>query len=334
MHLSAHIPSEGPSEKVLSLARLADSLGFRSVNCGHIASRDSFTTLGAIAVQTRNVALGTSVVPIYTRTPASMAQSAATVDDLSGGRFRLGLGVGHRVTMGDWHGQRIGRPTAEMREYVSIVRAILTGQQAPAGERWSSTFALMGFRPRADLPIHLAGLSPAMLRLAGEIADGVVLWSTPPQYIRDVVLPEVAAGRARVGRSMDGFAVQAVVASACGGERAAVLDGARTALHRYLGLPFYRAMFAAAGFSAQIEAYDTASNREAQKAAIGEDFVETLCLLGDEDDLLDGIRRYEQAGATELLLASVPGTDLEPVLSAAGRAITNDRAAGSVAESV
>src|SRR4029077_9657875 len=91
--------------------------------------------------------LATAVAPIYHRSPASMAQTAATVDDLSGGRFRLGLGTGHRITMSAWHGQRIGKPLAEMREYVSVVRALWAGRPATDGTPGQATVPFVGFTP-------------------------------------------------------------------------------------------------------------------------------------------------------------------------------------------
>jgi alkanesulfonate monooxygenase SsuD/methylene tetrahydromethanopterin reductase-like flavin-dependent oxidoreductase (luciferase family) len=160
-------------------ARLAESLGYEAVYVTHIAGRDSLTVLTVYATATERIRLGTGVVPIYSRTPATMAQIAATIDELSGGRFTLGLGLSHRPTVEGWHGQTIDRPVAEMREYVSIVRAILRGEDPPAGEKWRTGFRLAGLDPRPDLPIYIAALSPAMLRLAGEIADGVILWSCP-----------------------------------------------------------------------------------------------------------------------------------------------------------
>ena len=125
MSLSYLNPATEPFEAAVRYARLADELGYESINCPHIAARDSFTLLSALAMVTERVSLGTAVAPIYHRSPASMAQTAATLDDISGGRFRLGMGVGHRVTMGGWHGQEIGKPTVEMREYVAIVRDIV-----------------------------------------------------------------------------------------------------------------------------------------------------------------------------------------------------------------
>ena len=318
MSLSYLNPAMEPFDAAVRYARLADDLGYESVNCAHIAARDSFTLLSALAMVTERISLGTAVAPIYHRSPASMAQTAATVDEISGRRFRLGLGVGHRVTMGGWHGQEMGKPTVEMREYMAIVRAILAGEQPPAGERWSSNFAFTGFEPRADIPIYQAALSPGMLRLAGEVADGVLLWACPAHYVREVVIPEVATGRARAGKSLEGFAILPCVPSAAGGDRDSVLDGVRNEMHRYFGLPFYRSMFEAAGFADDLAAYDRAApDRDAQKLAISEEFIEALCAVGDEEEVRRGIDRYREAGATNPILTAVWGTDFEQTLRAA-----------------
>jgi alkanesulfonate monooxygenase SsuD/methylene tetrahydromethanopterin reductase-like flavin-dependent oxidoreductase (luciferase family) len=318
MPVSAAIPAFEPFEHAVRRARLADELGYDSIHFSHIASRDSFTMAAALAVHTGRVALATAVAPIYHRSPASMAQTAATVDDISGGRFRLGLGTGHRSTMGGWHGQQIGKPSTEMHEYVAIVRAILAGEAPPAGNRWTSTFGFMGFTPRADIPIYQAALSPAMLRLAGEIADGVLLWACPSDYVRDVVVPEVTAGRGRAGKPLEGFEILAAVPSAVTANRAAALDGIRNELHRYFGLPFYRAMFAAAGFAADLAAYDRATpDIDAQKLAISQEFIDHLCAIGDDDAVREGVQRYRDAGATNPILTAIAGTDFDATLRAA-----------------
>ncbi|MDT7670654.1 MAG: hypothetical protein QOC74_3437 [Pseudonocardiales bacterium] len=299
-------------------ARLADELGYDTIMCSHIAARDSFTTLAALAQHTQRVRLATAVAPIYHRSPASMAQTAATVDDASAGRFILGLGTGHRVTMGGWHGQEIGKPVPEMREYLAVVRAILAGEAPPEGDRWRSNFAFVGFTPRPDIPIYLAGLSPAMLRLAGELADGLLLWACPANYVRDVVIPEVTRGRERVGKSLDGFTIAASVPSSADGDRTVALDGIRTELHRYFGLPFYRAMFEAAGYGKDLAAYDAAApDPEAQKRAIGEELIENLCAIGEPSDVRRGIDRYRAAGATNPILTGITGTDFTATLRAA-----------------
>jgi alkanesulfonate monooxygenase SsuD/methylene tetrahydromethanopterin reductase-like flavin-dependent oxidoreductase (luciferase family) len=318
MLLSCQIPTTVPFSEMAALARLADELGYNTIACSHIAARDSFTALSALAMVTERARLATAVAPIYHRSPASMAQTAATVDDLSGGRFQLGLGVGHRVTMGGWHGQEIGRPTSEMREYVALVRALLGGEQPPTGLRWNSTFRFTGFTPRPDIPILLAALSPAMLRLAGEIADGVVLWACPADYVRDVVVPEVAKGRAAAGKPLDGFAVMPAIPVAAGSDRAAALAGIRAELHRYFGLPFYRTMFDAAGYTDDLRAYDEASgDHDRQDKTISEDLIAALCAIGDTTQVRAGIDRYREAGATNPILTNIRGTDFAASLHAA-----------------
>jgi alkanesulfonate monooxygenase SsuD/methylene tetrahydromethanopterin reductase-like flavin-dependent oxidoreductase (luciferase family) len=293
-------------------ARLAEELGYDTVATTHIAGRDSFSVLSALAMATERVQLATAVAPIYHRSPASMVQTAATIDDLSGGRFHLGLGVGHRITMSGWHGQEIGKPVAELREYVALVRALLAGAEPPVGQRWNSTFRFTGITPRPDLPILLAALSPAMLRLAGEIADGVVLWACPADYVRDVVVPEVAKGRAAVGKTLDGFAVLPAVLAAVGSDG---VDGVRADLHRYFGLPFYRAVFQASGFGEELAAYDAAApDVAAQQAAISDRVIASLSALGD---VPAGLVRYRAAGATNPLVAPVHGTDFTATLRAA-----------------
>ncbi len=318
MLLSCQIPTTGPFPEMAAHARLADELGYDTIACSHIAARDSFTALAGLAMATERVNLATAVAPIYHRSPASMAQTAATIDEESGGRFRLGLGVGHRVTMGGWHGQEIGNPVAEMREYVALVRALLAGEEPPVGQRWNSTFRFTGFVPRPDIPILLAGLSPAMLRLAGEIADGVVLWACPADYVRDVVVSEVGKGRAVAGKPLAGFAIMPAIPVAADAEPSVALDGIRTELHRYFGLPFYRRMFAAAGYADELAAYDAATgNPAAQRAAISERFIAALCAIGDSQAVRSTIARYREAGATNPILTAIRGTDFATSLRAA-----------------
>src|SRR2546421_5922626 len=190
-------------ERAIERVRMAEELGFESAWVTQLAGRDALTVLTAYALRTERIRLGTGVVPIYTRTPVTMAQTAATLDELSGGRLRLGLGVSHRPVVEGWHGQTIDKPVSEMREYVAILRAILAGEDPPPGDTWRTGFHLAGLDPRPELPVYTAALSPGMLRLAGEIADGVVLWLCNPNYIRDVVVPEVTAGRERAAKSLE-----------------------------------------------------------------------------------------------------------------------------------
>jgi alkanesulfonate monooxygenase SsuD/methylene tetrahydromethanopterin reductase-like flavin-dependent oxidoreductase (luciferase family) len=295
--------------------KLAESLGYEAAYVTHVAGRESLTVVTAYALATSRIRVGTGVVPIYTRTPATMAQTAATIDELSGGRLNLGLGVSHRPVVEGWHGQTIDKPVAEMREYASIVRAILRGEDPPDGEKWQTGFRLMGIEPRPQLPIYVAALSPAMLRLAGEIADGVLLWLCSPQYIRDVVIPEVSTGRERAGLTLDGFDVVPAVPSALTEDRDGAFAAMRRELIPYFGLPFYRAMIERSGFAADIERYDAAAgDLEAMQSAISEDFLTQLTAVGDEPAVHAGIRRYRDAGATSPCVGPIAKTDFEATL--------------------
>jgi alkanesulfonate monooxygenase SsuD/methylene tetrahydromethanopterin reductase-like flavin-dependent oxidoreductase (luciferase family) len=306
-------------EQAIERVKLAESLGYESVYTTHVAGRESLTVLTAYALATSRIRVGSGVVPIYTRTPATMAQTAATIDELSGGRFTLGLGVSHRPVVEGWHGQTIDRPVAEMREYASIVRAILRGEDPPRGEKWQTGFHLLGLDPRPALPIYVAALSPAMLRLAGELADGVILWLCNPRYIREVVMAEVSAGRERAGLTLDGFDVVAAVPAALTSDRDGAYKAMRKDLIPYFGLPFYRAMIERTGFGADIEAYDRAAGAgdfEAMQGAISEGFLDELTAVGDEAELTGGIERYRDAGAGSPCIGPIPGTDFEATLRA------------------
>jgi alkanesulfonate monooxygenase SsuD/methylene tetrahydromethanopterin reductase-like flavin-dependent oxidoreductase (luciferase family) len=274
--------------------------------------------LTAYATATSRIRVGTGVVPIYTRTPATMAQTAASIDTLSGGRLTLGLGVSHRPVVEGWHGQTIDRPVHEMREYLGIVRAILGGEAPPHGEKWQTGFRLFGLDPRPQLPIYVAALSPAMLRLAGEIADGVLLWLCCPDYIRDVVIPEVTTGRERAGKTLEGFDVVPAVPAALVDDSAGPYASMRKDLLPYFGLPFYRAMLERSGFGEEIAAFDRAAgNLEQMQAAISERFLEQLTAVGDEAAVRGGLGRYRAAGATSPCVGPIPKTDLEATLRAA-----------------
>jgi alkanesulfonate monooxygenase SsuD/methylene tetrahydromethanopterin reductase-like flavin-dependent oxidoreductase (luciferase family) len=275
-------------------------------------------------------------VPIYTRTPATMAQTAATIDDLTTlaqagergahGRLTLGLGVSHRPVVEGWHGQTIDRPVAEMREYVAIVRAILRGETPPTAApdapavKWRTGFQLSGLDPRPNVPIYVAALSPGMLRLAGEIADGVILWLCTPPYIRDVVLPMVREGRERAGKPLNGFDVVAAVPAAAVADPAEAHASLRRELLPYFGLPFYRAMLDRSGFGEEIAAFDAAAGAgdgDGMQQAISERFLDTLAAVGDPDAVRAGVERYRTAGASSPCIGPIGRTDFDATLEAA-----------------
>jgi probable F420-dependent oxidoreductase len=323
MALGCFVSTGRSIEQSLARVQRAEELGYESAYVTHIAGRESLTVVTAYAMRTQRIRVGTGVVPIYTRTPATMAQTAATIDDLSGGRLTLGLGVSHRPVVEGWHGQTIDRPVAEMREYASLVRAILRGEQPPAGEKWRTGFQLSGLGPFPELPIYVAALSPGMLRLAGEIADGVILWLCTPPYIRDVVTPMVREGRERAGKTLEGFDIVPAVPTGLVEDPTDAHASLRRELLPYFGLPFYRAMLERSGFEDEIAAFDaaaTAGDGDGMQQAISMRFLDTLAAVGDTDAVRAGVERYRAAGATSPCVGPIGKTDFDATLEAAAGA--------------
>ncbi len=192
-----------------------------------------------------------------------LAQEALTLSDTSGGRLRLGIGVSHRPVMEGALGLDMGKPLEVIREYVTVLRGALTGKVQHQGPRyrvnWQSGLPKIPPAP----PILLAGLAPRMLELAGEIADGVVLWLAAPAYVRDHAVPAIKRGRARAGKPLDGFEIVAAAPAALTADRTAATALFRTELQRYLVLPFYRAMLEQSGFTADVAAFDRAPGPDA-----------------------------------------------------------------------
>ena len=307
-------------ETALQRVHEAERLGYESAYVTHIAARDSLAVLAAYASRTSTIKLGTGVMPIYSRTPVATAQIAATIDEIAGGRVVLGLGLSHRVTVENWYGQEIGKPVREMREYFGAVRAILDGEEPPAdNEVFKTNFRFSGYAARPGFPVYMAALSPGMLRLAGEVADGVILWLCNPDYIRDVVVPEVTAGRERAGKELDGFDIVAAVPSAVTDEPEQARAKLRADLIPYFSLPFYRAMLERSGFEADIAGFDAAMSSgdvAGATAAISDGFMETLTAIGDSAAATASIRRYLEAGATSPCVGAVPKTDFDATLEA------------------
>jgi probable F420-dependent oxidoreductase len=314
MGLGCFVSTGRSLDAAVERVRLAEELGYESVYVTHIAGREPLIVLTAYALATERIRVGTGVTPIYTRTPANMAQAAVTLDELSGGRLNLGLGVSHRPVVEGWYGNTIDKPVREMKEYARIVRAIARGEEPPAGEKWPTGFRLGGVEARPDLRIYISALSPAMLRAAGEIGDGVVLWLCNPEYIERVVIPEVATGRERAGKTLDGFDIVAAVPAALTDDPEAAWDVERRGLVPYFSLPFYRAMIERSGFEDDVAAFDAAG---ANPEKISNRFLQALTAVGDEHAVRAGVERYRAAGATSPCVGPIPKTDFEATLRAA-----------------
>src|ERR1700682_678823 len=247
------LASFNPAVKTLqeSVARAvtAERLGLDSVLTSQLPdARDASLVFAAYAHATQRIGFGPGVLPIYTRHPTAMVQMAATLDELSGGRFTLGMGISHKVTVESMWGLQLDSPVDAMREYLDIVRTSLRdGGCSIDGKHFSAHWAYSGPR-RAEMPVVISALNPRMLELAGEQADGVVLWMCSPAYIRDHVVPAVTAGRQKAGKSMEGFEIVAAVPVCLTSDRAGAQAVFRATVERYANLPYYRKVLDASGF--------------------------------------------------------------------------------------
>ncbi len=308
MRIGAYLLPRDDLGRAITLARAADERGYDSLWVTHGLGRDSFLVLAAYGQATRRVGLGTGVVPIYPRHPVAMAQEAATLAEVSGGRFRLGIGVSHRPST-EALGLDMGQPLDVMREYVTVVRAALGGRARFEGRyyrvAWDAAFRL----PSPPPPLYLAGLSTPMLELAGELADGVVLWLCAPGYIRDVARPALARGRAKAGKTLEGFEIVAAVPVAVTDNVGSVTATFRDELVRYLGLPYYRAMLRASGFGEALAVFDRDRGRRAAADAVPAALSDALGAIGDRAAVRACVQSYRAAGVTLPVVRPIGGAD-------------------------
>ena len=309
----------------LEVARAADRLGYSVVWAAEAYGSDAATVLSWIAAQTESIDIGSAIFQIPGRTPANCAMTAATLDTLSGGRFRLGLGVsGPQVSEG-WHGVRFDKPLARTREYVDIVRMALRRERVTYnGEFWQlplpagpgKALTLTVHPVRDSLPIYLAAIGPKNLELTGQIADGWLAIFFSPEQAGEIMAP-IVRGRESVGKTMDGFDVVPTVPVVPGAsvEEAADQDRAYAAL--YVGgmgsrdKNFYNQLMTRMGYEeAAIEVQDKymAKDYAGAAAAVPLEFLDSTSLLGPPERIAERLHAYADAGVTTLTIGSYAGT--------------------------
>jgi F420-dependent oxidoreductase-like protein len=256
MKTAAFLSPGGDFQASLDLAKRADALGYDSVWVTHGLGRDSFLVLAAYGAATTRVRLGVGVLPIYPRHPITTAQAALTLGEQTNGRYVLGLGVSHKASMEYQLGLKLDAPLGVMREYVEVLRGAFGDGARFEGTHFTVQWSMALPTKLPSPPIYLAALSSKMLELAGEIADGVVLWLCDPRYVKNVAMPALERGRRRAGKDMTGFEVVASVPLAVTDDQAKARDTFRGELSRYFALPFYRAMLEASGHGPALKAVD------------------------------------------------------------------------------
>ncbi|MFN2587081.1 MAG: LLM class flavin-dependent oxidoreductase [Actinomycetota bacterium] len=258
----------------LELCTRAEQLGYTDLWTAEVGGADGLTPLAALATTTRSARLGTAILPVFTRPPALLAMSAAALQDLSGGRFVLGLGTSSNVIVEKWMGGSFTRPLTRLREYVEVIRACLAGGKV---EFNGLTTHVDGFRiqhdPGGRLPVHLAALGPTACALAGEIADGVIFFLKTPDGVRQ--------GLEWANPGAEGFECVMRVPVLVDDEPDVVAAAARRLLLSYAPVEVYARSLAAQGFGAEVaaigEAWDSGDRRRATELVtdrmIGELFV-------------------------------------------------------------
>jgi probable F420-dependent oxidoreductase len=301
-----------PPTLQLEYGARAERNGFRAAWFPEITFGDAFGPATGVALRTSRLEVGTGVVGIWSRSPVTMALQAATLNELAGGRLLLGLGLQARGYVAGWHGQRYERPVRAMREYVTILRRILAGEAVTfEGEVFSvRNFQLTMQPPERPLRIYVAAIGPQMLRLAGELADGVLGYSYSLEYVRDVVLPNLRAGAERAGRSLDGFDV------ACGfpaliGERGLEQIRGQALMFATAGgsSPEYARSFGAAGFGAEVEeiaARFAAADVPGALGLVTEEMADAVTLAGAPEHVRERIDAYRAAGIDTIALNPSP----------------------------
>jgi probable F420-dependent oxidoreductase len=322
MHLGIGVSEDLPIAVQQRLAAHVESAGFRSLWTNEASGRDALLLCQAWAAATTDLEVGVGVVPLWTRSPAQLAMACATLQEASGGRFLLGLGVSHPATMRPWHGAEVVKPLTAARETLTILQQLEAGDRSDvAGEVRSSRHFRLAITPRPPATRrYLAAMGPRMLALAGERAEGVLLnWAAAPEVARAADLVRAAAERA--GRDRSAVEVATYVRVAVADDR----DVARLALAaqigQYAALPAYAAHFDRQGFGAAVERAKAAHRAGADAAglaeALGAEAIDALGWAGTPtDDPQTMLASYRDAGLDHLVLRVVVAGE-QPVDSVA-----------------
>jgi len=303
-----------PMDAIPELARLAETHGFDCAWGGEANNKDPTVMLAAIAAVTKRLKVGSAVYHILGRTPATLALQAAGLDELSSGRFLLGIGSSN-PTIATWHGQSMDHPLGRVQEYLEIVRAALRGEKLSfTGQYFSAQNFKMAFRPSGRvLPVYLAAFGPKMTRLAGRISDGVLINMANPAEIRRIA-DEARAGAQEAGK--DPAALEIICKIRCSIARS--YDVAREALSHALAYyalaDYYRDLLGRMGFADEVATMRAAWQAEGFHAArrlITDRMFNSLPLVAATSamEVVEQIKPYADAGATRIILPYVAASD-------------------------
>jgi 5,10-methylenetetrahydromethanopterin reductase len=279
----------------------------------------------AILLGTSRIRVGSFVTISYLRHPVIAAQMATTASDLSGGRFVLGVGLGHKVRLAAL-GVTVGKPSAELPAYVRDVKEVLAGrgkQRYPDLPPQSYQGRLLDFRtPEHPVPVYTAAVGPKMAEAGASVSDGVMVWLVPQAGIGALV---AAAGRAGSASGRSAPPVEVSVHAFVGEDLDAARESARSSLSYWVGLPAYNAALARAGYEADaagIAAAFAAGDTAALRACISDRLIDEYCLVGPPARCREQLAGWHDSGAATVVLVPHPVSPQESYVEGVRRSVT------------
>ncbi len=320
MKLGVHIGYWGlglDSSDQLAIVQEAERLGYDSVWTAEAYGSDAATVLGWLAGQTTKIRLGSGIFQMPARSAAMTAMTAATIDQLSGGRMIIGIGSSGPQVAEGWHGQRFARQLQRTREYIAVLRMALARERVefqgetlelplPDGPGKALKLTISTVQDR--IPIYLAAIGPKNTALAGEIADGWIPTLFSPEHVSEL-RPLLQEGAARSGRSLDGFDIAPTVNVFVSEDLDAARDAMRPFIALYVGgmgsrkQNFYNQLVTRYGFereAAEIQDLYLEGKRDEAMAAIPAQLIDTVSLCGPPDVVRDRLAVYRDAGVGTL----------------------------------
>ena len=295
---------EVPLAEHAEIAREAEQLGYTDAWSLEVDGIDCFSPLAVIGSATQ-LRLGTAIANVYTRGPATLAMTAAGLAEVAPGRFCLGVGAGSQPIVESWNGGTFSRPATRVRETVEFLRRVFAGERVVfEGE----TFTVQGFRlsriPTAPIPIYVAALRPAMLRVAGQVGDGAIInWLSAEDVKKSVAVVREAAQKA--GRDPEAVEITARLFVCVDPPSEATETGIRRHINTYLNVPVYKAFHEWLGRTEALgpmwQAWES-GDRKGAVAAIPESVIDELILRGSVDNIHAHVKRYMDAGVTTAFL--------------------------------
>ncbi|MDQ4143646.1 MAG: LLM class F420-dependent oxidoreductase [Actinomycetota bacterium] len=289
----------GSLPQQLELCQVAVDAGYSDLWSAEVGGADGFAPLAAVATTHTKTRLGTAIVPVFTRPPALLAMSAAALQNMSGGRFVLGLGTSSDIIVNNWMGESFSKPLTRLRQTVEVLRELLNGKKVTYE---GDSFRLEAFRlqidPSAQTPIYLAALGRAACQLAGEVADGVIFFLKTPDGVRQG-LEWVAEGARRAGRDPADLDCVIRIPVAMDEDPDTLRHVLRRTITTYAMVDVYNRSLAQQGFADEAQAIVSAwrSGDRAQAASsVSDEMLEQLNVTGDAGSCRAGLERFEEAG--------------------------------------